>query len=33
MAQTPDLKFKGNRFRALQYGELTPAQKVMADNL
>ncbi len=33
MAQTPDLKFKGNRFRALQYGELTPAQKVMADHL
>ena len=33
MAQTPDLKFKGNRFRALQYSELTPAQKVMADNL
>src|SRR5258708_28599407 len=32
-AQTPDLKFKGNRFRPLTYSELTPAQKVMADHL
>jgi 4-carboxymuconolactone decarboxylase len=33
MAQTPDLKFQGNRFRPLQYAELTPQQKVMADDL
>ena len=33
MAQTPDLKFQGNRFRPLQYAELTAQQKVMADDL
>jgi 4-carboxymuconolactone decarboxylase len=33
LAQTPDLKFIGNRFRPLKYAELTPAQKTMADNL
>lgn len=33
LAETPDLKFQGNRFRALQYAELTPGQKTMADNL
>ena len=33
LAQTPDLKFKGNRFRPLAYAELNPAQKIMADHL
>jgi 4-carboxymuconolactone decarboxylase len=33
MAQTPDLKFQGNRFRPLQYAELTSQQKIMADDL
>jgi 4-carboxymuconolactone decarboxylase len=32
-APTPDLKFRGNRFKPLTYTQLTPEQKKMADNL
>lgn len=32
-AAEPDLQLRGDRFRPLTYGELTPAQKTMADNI